>query len=89
LRKELMAICERRPEWDRRVCIAQVNDANERAMQVRILVSSSSASLNGDLRCFLREHLIAFVAREYPQFLPQLRTELPQAMPEPDASPAR
>jgi len=89
LRKELMAICERRPEWDRRVCIAQVNDANERAMQVRILVSSASASLNGDLRCFLREHLIAFVAREYPQFLPQLRTELPQAMPEPDASAAR
>ena len=89
LRKELAAICEGRPEWDRRVCVVQVTDASDRAMQLRILVSSASASQNWDLRCFVRESLIAFIQRDYPRFLPQLRTELPQALPEPNLSVAR
>ena len=77
LRKELTAICESRPEWDKRVCGIQVTDANERAMQLRVLVSSANASQNWDLRCFVRERLIEYIRREMPEFLPQLRTELP------------
>lgn len=77
LRKELAAICEGRPEWDKRVCGIQVTDANERAMQLRVLVSSANASQNFDLRCFVRERLIEFIRRDLPEFLPQLRTELP------------
>jgi len=44
-------------------------------MQLRILVSSASASQNWDLRCFLREHLIQFIARNYPGHFPQLRMD--------------
>ncbi|HVY05329.1 MAG TPA: mechanosensitive ion channel domain-containing protein [Burkholderiales bacterium] len=88
LRAEAKRLCEARAEWDRRVCGVQVTDANERAMQLRVLVSSASASLNFDLRCFVREKLIEFIRREHPQYLPKLRTELPgvAAQPEPAAS---
>jgi small-conductance mechanosensitive channel len=79
LRRELTRLCEAAKEWDRRVCVLQVTDANERAMQLRALVSSSGSSQNWDLRCIVREGLIAFISREYPQALPTLRTQLPPA----------
>ena len=76
LREELRRICEAAPEWDRRVCGIQVTDASEQAMQLRVLVSSADAPRNWDLRCLVREGLIAFIRREYPAFLPRLRAEL-------------
>ena len=36
---ELQRLCNDAPEWDRRVCVLQVTDANERAMQLRALVA--------------------------------------------------
>ncbi len=54
-------------------------------MQLRVLVTSSNASLNWDLRCKVRETLVDFVQREYPQHLLLMRVELgPQ---QPDGSP--
>ena len=50
-----------------------MTDATERAMQVRILVSAVNAGKAFDLRCTVREQMLAFIAREYPQHLPQLR----------------
>jgi hypothetical protein len=73
LRAELQRVVENAPEWDGRVCGLQVTDSSERTMQARILVSAASAGQAFDLRCHVREQLIAFVAREYPQFLPRLR----------------
>jgi small-conductance mechanosensitive channel len=84
LREELATLCEGNPEWDRRVCGIQVTDASDRAMQLRILVSSASASQNWDLRCFLRERLIAFIARDHPGYLPRVRMDNSNAMPRPD-----
>ena len=75
LRAELKRICEDAPQWDGRVCIVQVTDANERAMQLRALVSSSDAARNWDLRCLVRERLVAFVQHSYPGCLPRLRFE--------------
>ena len=73
LRAELARLCEGAKEWDRRVCVLQVTDANERAMQLRALVSSSGSAQNWDLRCIVREGLIAFVARKFPEALPVMR----------------
>ena len=56
-----------------RVCLLQVVDTNERAMQLRLIVSSASAGQNWDLRCLLREGVIAFLQREYPAHLPRIR----------------
>jgi small-conductance mechanosensitive channel len=73
IRREAQRLCEASAHWDRRVCVVQVTDASERAMQLRILVSSGASGPNFDLRCELREGLIDFIQREFPQALPRLR----------------
>jgi hypothetical protein len=78
LRRELARLCEGNPDWDGRVCNIQVTDSSDRAMQLRILVSSASASQNGDLRCFLRERLIEHIARDNPDYFPKFRIDNPQ-----------
>jgi len=76
VRGEARRLCEASPHWDRRVCVVQVTDASDRAMQLRILVSSAASGSNFDLRCELREGLIDFIQREFPRALPQLRASL-------------
>ena len=82
LRAELQRLCEGAKEWDRRVCVLQVTDANERAMQLRALVSSTGSAQNWDLRCIVREGLIAYIAREYPDALPVMRQSRVDAIAE-------
>ncbi|KAG0161901.1 hypothetical protein DFQ30_004970, partial [Apophysomyces sp. BC1015] len=76
LREELSRIVSDAPEWDGRVQVLQVTDATDHAMQLRVLVSSSDSGLNWDLRCRVREGLIAFVQRYYPECLPKMRADL-------------
>lgn len=76
VRAEAKRLCEASPLWDKRVCSVAVTDASERAMQVRVLVSAANSGANFDLRCELREKLIAFVQRQFPQTLPRLRAEI-------------
>ena len=76
LREELQRLCEAAPDWDRRVCVLQVTDVSERAVQLRALVSSRDAGSGWDLRCRIREELIAYMQAQYPQFLPQTRQHL-------------
>jgi len=73
IRAEAKRLIETMPEWDKRVFAVQVTDASDKAIQVRILASSLSSGKNFDLRCKLREGLITFLAREYPQALPVVR----------------
>lgn len=73
LRAELERLCREAPEWDGRVCVLQVVDAGEHAMQLRALVSSADSSQGWDLRCRIREGLVAFVRREFPDCLPTTR----------------
>jgi small-conductance mechanosensitive channel len=76
LRDEVKRLCKEAPQWDGRVCVLQVTDANEQAMQLRILASSADSSSNWDLRCRVREGIIAFVQQRYPEGLPRLRAEV-------------
>lgn len=87
VRKEAQRLCEASPHWDRRVCSVQVTEATERAMQLRVLVSSSASGPNFDLRCELREALIDFIHREFPQGFPRVRSDLGE--PVGDAAPGR
>lgn len=75
LRAEAERIVKAAPEWDGRFFNLQVTDATERTMQLRVLCTAASSSLAFDLRCRVREQLIEFMQREYPQFLPRLRVE--------------
>jgi small-conductance mechanosensitive channel len=75
LREEVERIVKSAPEWDGRFFNLRVTDATERTMQIRVLCTAASSSLAFDLRCTVREGLIEFMQREYPQFLPRLRIE--------------
>ncbi len=78
LRQELVRLCEEAPEWDRRVQVLQVADANEKAMQLRILASAANAAQAWDLRCRIREGMLVFIQRSCPDYLPRIRAEITQ-----------
>jgi small-conductance mechanosensitive channel len=84
---ELERLCSEAKEWDRRVCVLQVTDANERAMQLRALMSSADSGANWDLRCRVRAGLIAFIQQHYPDCLPQARIEIDGRRPRPSGTP--
>jgi len=81
LREALKMACENSPHWDKRLALLQVTEAGEKAMQLRCLVTAASAPAAWDLRCHVREHLIDFIQREYPSYLPRHRAELDRAEP--------
>jgi small-conductance mechanosensitive channel len=76
LRQAAQRACEAAAEWDRRLCLLQVVEAGEHAMQLRVLVTAADSSQAWDLRCKVREALVDFMQREYPQFLPINRVTL-------------
>jgi len=76
LRAELDRILDGNPRWDGKAKGIVVTDARERTVQVRALVSAANASDVWDLRCEVREKLIAFLRERYPDSLPRLRADL-------------
>lgn len=76
LRKELTRLLEKNPKWDKRVGIIQVTDATEASMQIRALMSARDAGSTFDLRCEIREGLITFIQKNYPEALPRTRVEM-------------
>ncbi len=84
VRAEAIRLCKQAPEWDGRLVEVQVVASSAQAMQLRVLVSAANADLAWHLRCRLREELIAFIQRDYPECLPRLRAEagLSQTPPE-------
>src|SRR5450830_354624 len=76
LRAEFERVCKQAPQWDGRVCVLQVTDVSDRAMQIRMLVSAQNSGSAFDLRCAIRESMIAFIARDYPEALPRLRSAI-------------
>lgn len=87
VRKEAERLCQTSPDWDQRVCVTQVVDANERAMQLRVLVSAGDAGKAWELRCRIREGLIDFIQRDFPACLPRLRADISEQdkrNPQPD-----
>lgn len=75
VRREVEAIAAASKLWDRRVVNVQVTDFRESTMEVRILVSAGTAPKAFDLRCEVREKLVAFLQRNYPRALPRIRAE--------------
>jgi small-conductance mechanosensitive channel len=61
--------------WDGRVVNVQVTDFRQSTMEVRILVSAGTSARTFDLRCEVREKVIAFLQSDHPGALPRLRSE--------------
>lgn len=76
LRTEFMRLLQDAPEWDGATSTVQVTDSSSQAMQVRFLMSAGDSSMAWDLRCRIREGLVAYVQREHPDYLPRIRAEL-------------
>jgi small-conductance mechanosensitive channel len=73
LRAEVQRVVSSEPEWDGRTATLVAMDATERALKLRVLVSSGTSGTAFDLGCKVREALFALMARDYPQFLPRMR----------------
>ena len=78
VRKELTRLLEASPLWDRKVNVLQVTDSKEGTVELRALASASDAGRAFDLRCDVREKLVAFIQQNYPDSLPRLRASLSQ-----------
>ena len=76
LRVKLEAIAHASPLWDGDVVSLQVTDITARVAQVRCLTSAKNASVAFDLRCEVREKMLAFMRDECPQALPRDRVDL-------------
>ena len=74
VREMVKKIVEASPLWDKRFWNLQVSDATERTMQLRVLATAADSARAWDLRCEIREKLIAFIQKNYPQSLPRGRT---------------
>jgi small-conductance mechanosensitive channel len=86
LRTELERICRDSPLWDGDVVNLQVTEITDRVAQVRCLASARNAPTAFDLRCEIREKMLAFMRDQCPEALPKDRLALEQPIrPEPPA----
>lgn len=76
LRAELDRLLDGNERWDGKVKNVQVTDAINGRVELRLLVSAAAAGILWDLRCEVREAIVAFIQREYPGALQRTRVEL-------------
>lgn len=78
LREELDRILAATPLWDKKVKVLQVTDSKELTVECRILVSAKNSPTAWDLRVHVREKMIEFIQKNYPDALPKARVVLDQ-----------
>jgi small-conductance mechanosensitive channel len=85
IRAKAQEIAEASPLWNKQVFAVQITDAREQTIEVRILVDAADSGKAFDLRCEMREKLLAFIQEEMPHALPRRRNEtLLQPEPQPE-----
>ncbi|MDN2566105.1 mechanosensitive ion channel family protein [Aquibium sp. A9E412] len=62
--------------WDGDVMAVQVTDLGETTMTVRVIASAADSGKAWDLRCLLRERLVAYLQENHPEALPRLRADV-------------
>ncbi len=78
LRVAYEGIVQASKHWDGEVQVMQVTDITERVLQLRCLASARSAGGAFDLRCEIREKLMAYMRDHCREALPRDRLEWPQ-----------
>ncbi|MBV0912795.1 mechanosensitive ion channel family protein [Anianabacter salinae] len=78
VREKLEEIVRESPHWDGNVINLQVTDTDKDTIALRGLMSARTSPQAWDLRCEVREKLIAWLQDTYPEALPRLRGELVQ-----------
>jgi small-conductance mechanosensitive channel len=70
VRQKLTETVKNDPLWNGKVADLQVTDAKDGRLELRAIVSAATLRKAWDLRCAVREKLIAFLQREHPNALP-------------------
>lgn len=76
VRQELHRILKASGMWDGKVWGMQVTNTTDRAVELRALMSAPDSGKAWNLRCHVREKLIEYLQRCYPESLPRARAEL-------------
>jgi len=76
IRQELLRILKASDMWDGKAWGLQVTDATAATVELRALMSAPDSGRAWDLRCHVRERLIAFLQERYPDRLPKTRAEI-------------
>lgn len=82
VRDEVHRVLQTTDLWDGKIWNVQVTDAKEHTLEIRALMSAADSSKAWDLRCLVREHLVAFLQEHHADSLPRSRAEI-LAFPEP------
>jgi small-conductance mechanosensitive channel len=75
VRAKAEEIAKASPLWDGNLIKLQVTDSDAETMALRVIVTARSSGDTFDLRCELREKLIAYLQAELPGSLPRRRQE--------------
>lgn len=73
IRRKLEEAASANPKWDGRVALLQVTEQRADAMELRALVSAGDSGRAWDLRCDIREAVLACLREEMPEALPRGR----------------
>lgn len=76
VRKQVGKLVEQHEDYDGRFWNVQITDADDRGMTLRVLCTAADASKAWNLRCAVREQLIDWLQKSYPDSLPRLRAEV-------------
>lgn len=74
LRDKYLAIIEKNNLWDKKIAQLLVTNTDANSVEIRITFSAKNASNVWVLSCQIREQLIAFIQKQFPESLPKLRT---------------
>ncbi|HKK61661.1 MAG TPA: mechanosensitive ion channel domain-containing protein [Bacteroidales bacterium] len=73
VREELTRILKSDSNWDGKVNNLQVTNSTEKTVEIRALMSANDSPTAWDLRVNVREQLIKFLQKNYPDCLPRTR----------------
>ena len=86
IREEQTRLLNATDLWDGKVNVMQVTNATEKSVEIRVLVSAKNSPTAWDLRVYLREKLLEFIQKNYPESLPKSRISIDQDHPKNDQS---
>lgn len=82
IRQEQTRLLKTTDLWDGNVNVLQVTNTTEKSVELRVLVSARNSPTAWDLRVFLREKLMEFIQKEYPEYLPKARVTIDKNTPD-------
>jgi small-conductance mechanosensitive channel len=74
LRNEFNRLLQGTDLWDKRASALHVTNTTENTIELRALVSASNSGNTFELRCYIRENMVVFIQKNYPDCLPKTRS---------------